>query len=167
MRGLIWILLLLMGLGLMLPETPTIPVQGATAADWNHKTFWHAPWGTSGVHKGIDIFTVKRTPVLSSTYGLVVKVGSDEKGGNIVWVLGPKWKLHYYAHLDDYKVNEGQWIMSGDQIGTVGTSGNAGNRPPHLHYAIYSLVPIPWRYDIDQQGWKKMFVLNPHEALNR
>lgn len=29
----------------------TQPVLGATSRDWNPHSFWHAPWGVSGVHK--------------------------------------------------------------------------------------------------------------------
>ena len=35
----------------------------------------------------------------------------------------------------------------GSPLGTVGDSGNARGKPPHLHYAILSLLPYPWRAD--------------------
>ena len=43
-------------LGYLIPENLSIPVKGATTADWNDHSFWYEPWGKSGVHKGIDIF---------------------------------------------------------------------------------------------------------------
>ena len=52
-------------IGLLIPEKIMIPVQGATSKDWNHNTFWYEPWGRSGVHKGIDIFGTKNTPVVA------------------------------------------------------------------------------------------------------
>ena len=85
--------------GFVLPERLAIPVQGASEQDWNHHTFWHEPWGKSGVHKGIDIFSNAGTPVISSTYGVVVFKGKIRLGGNVIAVLGPKWRVHYYAHL--------------------------------------------------------------------
>ena len=54
------------------PEWPAIPVDGATPADWNPKSFWYGPWGRSGVHKGIDIFAPKGTLVRAPTYGIVL-----------------------------------------------------------------------------------------------
>jgi murein DD-endopeptidase MepM/ murein hydrolase activator NlpD len=152
-------------LGFMLPERLVIPVQGATAKDWNHNTFWFEPWGSSGVHKGIDIFSAVGTPVVASTYGVVLFKGSIEKGGNVVAILGPKWRIHYYAHLNE--INEGLavFIGSSEIIGGVGNSGNANNKPSHLHYTILTLLPYIWSIDTSTQGWKKAFFLNPSERL--
>jgi len=58
--------------GLILPEKLTIPVDLASQQDWNHKTFWHEPWGASGVHKGIDIFAPTGRKVIAATYGIVI-----------------------------------------------------------------------------------------------
>ena len=88
-----WIALTLLSVGALgglLPETPTIPVQGATTRDWHPQSFWYYPWGRSGTHKGIDIFAQEGTPVLAATHGLVVHTGVDSLGGNIVLVLGSK-----------------------------------------------------------------------------
>jgi murein DD-endopeptidase MepM/ murein hydrolase activator NlpD len=150
---------------LLLPSTQTIPVQGATSSDWNHATFWHHPWGRSGVHKGIDIFASEETPVVASTGGVVVYSGSMTLGGNVVAVLGPKWRVHYYAHLATRSARVGQLLRRGDPLGTVGTTGNAAGKPPHLHYAVVTLVPYPWRISSAPQGWKKMIYLSPHELL--
>ena len=147
------------------PERPRIPVAGATAQDWNHATFWHEPWGRSGVHKGIDIFAPKGTPVIAPTYGLVLFRGKLALGGNVVVALGPGWLLHYFAHLDESSARPGQPVSAGAQIGRVGDSGNAAGRPPHLHYSVISLLPRPWRADGARQGWKKMFYLDPTDYL--
>ncbi|SEA05545.1 Peptidase family M23 [Thiothrix caldifontis] len=150
----------------LLPEIPQIPVQGASAKDWNPKSFWYYPWGRSGTHKGIDIFAKEGTPVQASTAGLVVRSGVDSLGGNVVAVLGAKWRIHYYAHLQTIKVNNGQWVTVGANIGTVGTSGNAQGKPPHLHYDIRTLYPQPWLYDSSrQQAWRRMFFVDPNSFL--
>ena len=149
----------------LLPEKLAIPVEGASAQDWNHQTFWHEPWGSSGVHKGIDIFAPAATPVIASTYGLVVFRGNIALGGNVVIVLGPKWRFHYYAHLKDFNVKPGSVVTSSEMIGLVGNSGNAKGKPPHLHYSIITLIPYLWRGDSSTQGWKKIFILNPSEIL--
>jgi murein DD-endopeptidase MepM/ murein hydrolase activator NlpD len=158
-------LMALIIIGLFIPENMIIPVKNATSNDWNHKTFWFEPWGSSVVHKGIDIFGEKGTPVLSSTKGVVVYTGTLIKGGNVVAVLGPKWRIHYYAHLDSISITIGTMLSSGKVIGTLGDTGNALGKQPHIHYSILSLIPIPWSFTTETQGWKKMFFLNPHEKL--
>ncbi len=143
-----------------------IPVQGAGVKDWNEKSFWAYPWGSSITHKGIDIFHPKGTPVIASTNGIVVYTSSGGKGGNAVMVLGPKWRFHYYAHLDEIKTHAMKPVKCGSIMGTVGDSGNAKGKAPHLHYSITSPFPYPHKYDSEAvQGWKKMFYLNPDDYL--
>ena len=154
--------------GWIIPETVRVPVRGATASDWNPQSFWYYPWGRSGTHKGIDIFARLGTPVLAASDGLVLHTGWDSMGGNIVLVVGAKWRLHYYAHLQGINTTGFQWVKAGDAIGTVGDSGNAKGKPAHLHYAIRSVFPQWWLYDSKApQGWNKMFYINPHTFLTQ
>lgn len=152
-------------IGYLLPCPRVIPVQNATATDWNPNSFWYFPWGRSGVHKGIDIFAKEGTPVFSSSYGVVVYNGTLSLGGNVVLVLGPEWKLHYYAHLKRSDVHLLSLLATGEKLGEVGTTGNAAGKPPHLHYALITPIPFVWRVDGSKQGWKKMFYLNPAAGL--
>lgn len=162
-RKILMTLLAVLVLGCLLPERLVVPVRSATPKDWNQQSFWFEPWGRSGVHKGIDIFAKEGVPVLAATPGLVLYEGRLALGGNVVAVLGPRWRIHYYAHLRES--NAGVLLSTGEAIGTVGTSGNAAGKPPHLHYAVLSLLPLPWRMSTETQGWKKMFFLNPSELL--
>lgn len=152
--------------GFLLPERLVVPVRGATAADWNHDTYWYAPWGPSGVHKGIDIFAAEGRPVLAATAGLTVFSGELGRGGLVVVVLGPKWRFHYYAHLSRADAAPGTWLARGEALGAVGTTGNAAGKPPHLHYSIFTPVPYPWQLRGGPQGMLRMFFLNPHAALS-
>lgn len=162
--GLISLLLFLFGF--LIPEEFIIPVEKADKNSFNHKAFWYYPWGKSITHKGIDIFANEKTPVLSSTGGIVVFHGEIQMGGRVVVILGPKWKLYYYAHLNDINASLFSITKKGERIGSVGTTGNAKGKQPHLHYSIITLVPYIWRIDGDRQGWKKMFYLNPIDYLN-
>ena len=152
---------IILSTGLLLPQRFSMPVQGASKNSFNAASFWYYPWGKSGTHKGVDIFAKEGTPVLSSVSGLVIYTGQISMGGNVVVVLGPKWRIHYYAHLKEIKTSFFSWAGKDEVIGSVGTSGNAKGKPPHLHYSIVTLIPYPWRIDGDHQGWKKMFYLNP------
>ena len=107
-------------LGFLIPSNQTVPVRGATSSDWNHGSYWHHPWGKSGVHKGIDIFAPEGTPVVASVGGFVVFSETISAGGNVVGVLGPKWRLHYYAHMESVKIlsKMGYAYVNKYQIGT-------------------------------------------------
>ncbi|MFT3823157.1 MAG: M23 family metallopeptidase [Chitinophagaceae bacterium] len=160
------ILFAILIIGFLLPQSFNMPVKGATEKSYAQNSFWFYPWGKSITHKGVDIFAKKGTPVEPSTAGMVVYKGNIERGGNVVLVLGPKWRLHYYAHLDSIKTGMFSFVTHSSVIGTVGATGNAAGKPPHLHYAIRSIIPYPWRIDNSKQGWKKMFFLNPIPFLN-
>ena len=159
------ILLTVLLAGFLIPERPVIPVMGADRNDWHPNTFWYEPWGTSGVHKGMDIFAPKDTHVLASTGMLRLYAGHIAKGGLVVLALGPGWKLHYFAHLSSIE-DTGMFLSAGDVLGGVGDTGNAMGKQPHLHYAIVSLLPRPWLIDGSTQGYKKMFYLDPIEYLS-
>lgn len=152
--------------GYLLPEHFTMPVKGAHRNDYNQESFWYYPWGRSGTHKGVDVFAKEGTDVCSSTGGVVVYSGTMGIGGNVVLVLGPGWKVHYYAHLRERKAGVLDFVSSGETIGSVGTTGNAAGKAPHLHYSILTLVPYVWQIDSDHQGWKKMFYIDPTPGLN-
>ncbi|WNJ18454.1 M23 family metallopeptidase [Pontibacter sp. G13] len=143
------------------------PVKGASQADYHPESFWYYPWGKSVVHKGVDIFGKKGKPVLAATGGWIVFARELGMGGNVLIVLGPHWQLHYYAHLDEFKVARFDWVSQGEEIGTVGNSGNAFGKAPHLHYTIWSMIPYPWLMDEAPQGWKKCYILDPVKRLNR
>jgi murein DD-endopeptidase MepM/ murein hydrolase activator NlpD len=161
------IILLIITIGLIIPQKFSMPVEGATHADYNKNTFWYYPWGKSVTHKGVDIFAKEGTLLKSSTSGLVLFAGETKVGGNVVLILGPKWRFHYYAHLKDIKTKSLTWAYREEIIGTVGSSGNAKGKPAHLHYSILTPIPYVWRIDNDRQAWKKMFYLNPIDYLTK
>lgn len=159
-----WIAFFLITLtGFLLPDPAALPVRDANSADWNKDSFWFYPWGKSGTHKGIDIFAPQGKEVLSDGYGIVTFAGELSAGGKVVLVLGPKWKMHYYAHLSEQNVFAGQIVRTGQVLGNVGTTGNAAGKPPHLHYSIKSIFPLPWLIQFDEQGYLRMFYLDPNK----
>lgn len=164
--GKVAILLIILAGGFFVPETRRIPVAGAKPADWNPHSFWCYPWGRSVVHKGLDIFAREGTLVLAATGGVTLYAGDSVRGGRVVLLLGPKWRLHYYAHLQKVAVSALRIVRSGERLGTVGATGNAQGKPPHLHYSIMSLLPVPSHYGFGLPvGWLRMFYIDPHGFL--
>ena len=101
------------------------------------------------------------TPVVSASDGIVEKLYFSEGGGGTsayVRSNDKRW-IYYYAHLDAYAPNlaEGQRIGIGDPIGTVGSTGNAAEDAPHLHFAIHRMEP--------EEGWWEGRPVNPYPLL--
>ncbi len=162
------LLFVILLLGFVLPEDHLMPVQGATARDWNPESFWYYPWGNARVHKGIDIFAKAGTPVYASTGGLVLFSGKISMGGNVVYLLGANWRFHYYAHLQQRNIQPLHFVGAGQQIGTVGSSGNARGKPAHLHYSIKSLFPRIWTYNPGYvKAWNRTFFIDPGRFILR
>lgn len=163
--GLFGIPLYILIVAFLWPEAKLIPVKGAADGDWAADSFWFEPWGTSGVHKGIDIFAKKGTDLIASVDGIVLRVGNWPKGGKHIVILGPKFRLHYYAHMNSIAVKKYQFVSAGQKVGTVGNSGNAKGKPAHLHYTISSVYPRPWAATDETQGARKAYYIDPHIYL--
>lgn len=119
------------------PRALPVPVDGVVPEDLGDT--WGDSRSGSRQHQGIDIFARRRTPVRSTTDGIVARRGENPLGGRTVTILGPGGWRHYYAHLQAYGgFGEGERVAAGDVIGFVGTSGNAPANAPHLHYGIYA-----------------------------
>jgi len=161
------VLIVLIGFLVLLfwPQKFTNPVKGAVQSDWNPKSFWYYPWGKSVTHKGVDIFAKKGTTVVASTGGLVVGKGNSPMGGNYILLLGPKWRVHYYAHLERIDCKLFHYKKRGSAIGKVGDTGNAKGKPPHLHYTIFTVLPYFWNCDSGPHGIRKMWYVNPTPFL--
>ena len=113
-----------------------IPVSGVRAEDLVG-SFSDARGGR--VHEAIDIAAPRGTPVLAADDGTVLKLFTSRAGGLTIYLADRSRKfIYYYAHLDAYApaLREGQTVRKGQQMGTVGTSGNAPPNTPHLHFAI-------------------------------
>jgi peptidoglycan LD-endopeptidase LytH len=111
-------------------------------------------------HEAIDIMAPKGTPVHAVEDGTVVKLFTSVAGGLTIYQFDPSSTFsYYYAHLDSYArgIKEGQAVRRGDVIGYVGSTGNASEKAPHLHFAIY-------RLKADHKWWQGDPV-NPYPVL--
>ena len=137
-----------------------MPVQGV--ARKQVADTWHAPRGDRR-HEGQDIFAPRGSAVLSATDGYILKIGENNLGGQTVSVIGAGGRVYYYAHLDSYAPNiaAGDYVNRETVLGYVGTTGNAGGTPPHLHFGVYAsggaMNPLPLLSDRpDRQGEERL-----------
>jgi murein DD-endopeptidase MepM/ murein hydrolase activator NlpD len=88
-------------------------------------------------HNATDILAPRGTPVVAADAGWVVKLSRNAAGGTTIYASDPASRfVFYYAHLDRYHsgLAEGMKLAKGQVIGYVGTTGNAPENIPHLHF---------------------------------
>ena len=96
-------------------------------------------------------------PVYSTAHGIVVMARDVRMGwGNLVIIRHTfledrqmKTVDSVYAHLDQIMVREGQQVVRGQQVGTIGT--NRGMYTAHLHFEIRKNIHIGY----NQRGFTK------------
>ena len=88
------------------------------------------------LHQGIDIKADRGTVVVAAINGVIERVKEGGKGGKQVYLRGSEGRLFYYAHLDEFSVEEKEVVAAGQSLGTVGNTGNARHTSPHLHFEI-------------------------------
>ena len=111
-------------------------------------------------HKALDIMAPRGTPVRAVDGGRIAKLYRGPLAGISVYQFDPgTTRAYFYAHLDRYAdgLMEGQYVARGDLIGYVGSTGNAPERAPHLHFAVHELGP-------DKRWWRGE-AINPYEML--
>lgn len=95
-------------------------------------------------HSGIDLLAPIGTPVLAAEDGLVIYVGPEGAYGNLVVINHLGRRQTRYAHLGTVKVRIDQRVRAGEEIGTVGNSGQPDIIAPHLHFEVRLDTPIGW-----------------------
>jgi murein DD-endopeptidase MepM/ murein hydrolase activator NlpD len=114
-----------------------------------------------GSHRGTDIFAPTGTPVLAVDDG-EIRADTDPKGGIVAYLRATDGTVYYYAHLDQYRGFYPRSVSMSEEIGTVGTSGNAQGKAPHLHFEVHpegsavSVNPYPLLLDVAPHGSIKL-----------
>lgn len=137
-----------------------IPVLNVRAQDLTD-TFTDERGNAQRLHEAIDIMAPRGTTVIAATPGRIEKLFRSKAGGNTIYVRSNDGQtIYYYAHLDEYAegLREGQRIRRGQRLGSVGSSGNAPEDAPHLHFAIL-------RTTADADWWEPANAVNPYPLL--
>ncbi|MBN2828858.1 MAG: LysM peptidoglycan-binding domain-containing protein [Candidatus Cloacimonetes bacterium] len=83
-------------------------------------------------HKGIDFGAPYGTPIIAVSDGTVIFEGMQRGYGNVIVLEHSDHIMTVYAHNEKNLVNLGKVVKKGEQIATVGATGNA--TAPHLHF---------------------------------
>lgn len=135
-----------------------VPVQGIPR-EALHDTFSDAR-GSERSHEALDIMAARGTPVVAAVDGHIEKLFDSVPGGLTIYQFDPAGRhAYYYAHLDRYAagLEEGDAVAQGEVIGYVGSTGNASDDAPHLHFAIFVLGP--------EKHWWEGTAINPYPLL--
>lgn len=109
------------------------PSYNRISSPYGYRT--HPISGTRKLHKGLDISSSKGNPVIAAAPGTVVKSYFSSSYGNYVAISHGGGMMTAYAHMTRRMVSVGQQVSAGQQIGTVGSTGNSTG--PHLHFEVY------------------------------
>jgi murein DD-endopeptidase MepM/ murein hydrolase activator NlpD len=128
-----------------------------------------APRQDTGRHEGNDIFATAGTPAVAVCTGTLHRVGTNVVPGNRLWVKCDKGgDEFFYAHLSAFAndTHSGAHVTAGQVVGFVGSTGDAEQTPPHLHFEVHPggggpVDPYPFlrawehRRDVPAAAWLK------------
>jgi murein DD-endopeptidase MepM/ murein hydrolase activator NlpD len=129
-------------------ETPvpefTWPVEGSVSSRFGRRG---GNW-----HRGVDIAAAEGTPIHAAAAGVVIASGFEPRYGQVVKIEHDGGFVTVYAHNLANGVDVGARVSAGQEVATVGRTGQATSA--HLHFEIRHegrvvnplyLLPLPAR----------------------
>jgi biotin carboxyl carrier protein len=86
-------------------------------------------------HLGVDVSAPKGTPITAPATGVVITAERSFTYGYVVELDHGDGVITRYAHCNSIEVKEGQQVIAGTTIATVGNTGLS--TAPHLHYEVH------------------------------
>jgi len=152
-----------------------LPIANATLPRTGKLSYLY-PRTATHRHRGIDLPAPAGTPVRATAPGKVVhavrewRQGFTGYGRVVVLEHGDGLVYTLHAHLQDVRVNVGDYVNAGDVIGTVGNTQftkeggyTDSSGDPHLHFEVSAtpypqdseaprLDPVRWLEGVDAGG---------------
>jgi murein DD-endopeptidase MepM/ murein hydrolase activator NlpD len=116
----------------VITDGKTCPVNASTS----FSDTWGAPRSGGRSHKGVDMVAVRNAPLVAIESGTVTRTSNSTLGGISIDLTGESGSRYYYAHLEALApgISGGTSVNVGDLVGYNGSSGNAPDWLPHLHF---------------------------------
>lgn len=103
-----------------------------------------------------DMFAPCGTAALAATDGTIEEIHTTDdwnsatddpaqRSGLLVSLVDARGVRYYGSHLESVSVQQGQQVGAGDQIGTVGETGNAAGTGCHLHFGLSPACRTGWQ----------------------
>jgi murein DD-endopeptidase MepM/ murein hydrolase activator NlpD len=113
------------------PSGGTCPVAGAVS----FTDSWGDPRSGGRSHQGVDMIAARNTPIVAIYSGRIDRLTDGSLSGLAIWFRADNGDVFFYAHLESFAdVSDGQGVSQGEVIGYNGSSGNAPEFLPHLHF---------------------------------
>jgi murein DD-endopeptidase MepM/ murein hydrolase activator NlpD len=90
--------------------------------------------GENSFHEGIDFPAETGTPVVAAASGKVVYAEWHPQYGKMVEIDHGNGLVSRYAHAAELRVKEGDLVVRGQRIASVGSTGRSTG--PHLHFEV-------------------------------
>lgn len=121
------------------PPPPPVTTDGRTCPINAANSFsdtWGAPRSGGRTHKGVDMVAARNAPLVAIESGTVTRISNSSLGGRSVYLTGLSGSRYYYAHLENFAdgIGSGTNVSVGQLLGGNGSSGNAPDWLPHLHF---------------------------------
>ena len=110
-----------------------LPVEGWISSRYGKRK--HPITGKDDFHTGIDISSLRGTPIKATSDGIVSFSGWGRGSGKVIVLEHGFGFSTVYAHNSKNIVKVGQKVRRGDVIGYIGSTGNATG--PHVHYEVW------------------------------
>jgi murein DD-endopeptidase MepM/ murein hydrolase activator NlpD len=111
--------------------------------------------GHVSFHPGLDMVAPTGTAIYASAGGRVVLAGERNGYGNAIDIRHANGVVTRYGHASRLLVKEGQFVMPGDEIAEVGSTGRSTG--PHLHFEV-----IVGGAQLDPKPYLSLFRPKPH-----
>ena len=102
--------------------------------------------GASTFHKGVDIGGKYGAKIVASLAGKVTYAGYNNSAGNYIEIDHGNGYVTKYLHCSKRLVSRGDYVLQGQVIGLVGSTGVS--TAPHLHFGVFidGVAVDPLRY---------------------
>ena len=106
------------------------PLEGRISSPFGARDLF----GSTSLHRGIDIAAPTGTPITAAAQGTVIWSGLRGTYGNLVKLDHGNGFVTYYAHCSQLLVQEGDTVDQGETIALVGSTGRSTG--PHCHFEV-------------------------------
>jgi murein DD-endopeptidase MepM/ murein hydrolase activator NlpD len=94
-----------------------------------------------GPHQGVDILSARFTPIIAVADGVIERMTRVETGlgGIWIWLRDDQGNTYYFAHMQEIAagLEAGSRVTVGQQLGSVGNTGDARYTVTHLHFELH------------------------------